>query len=161
LEEVARCWKAGPARRKGELDAQLDNHAFSPSDPITTLLHLASYHHYTGHPDRAYAVLEEARARAGATPEDAEDWLYTVVYYQGLTALRRGETENCVMCRGESSCILPISPAALHTNPGGSRLAVKHFTEYLDQFPDDYQVRWLLNVAHMTLGTWPDGLAPE
>ena len=27
----------------------------------------------------------------------------TVIYYQGVTALRCGETDNCVLCRGESS----------------------------------------------------------
>src|SRR5262249_47606372 len=56
---------------------------------------------------------------------------------------------------GECSCIIPIAPAAVHTNPLGSRLAIKHFTEYLRQFPDDLEVRWLLNVAHMTLGEHP------
>ena len=60
------------------------------------------------------------------------------------------------MCRGESSCILPIAPAAVHTNPTGSRLAIRHFTEYLEQFPDDLEVRWLLNLAHMTLGEYPE-----
>ena len=55
--------------------------------------------------------------------------------------MRRGENENCIMCRGDSSCIIPISPTAVHTNPEGSRLAIKHFTEYLDQFPDDLEVR--------------------
>ena len=64
------------------------------------------------------------------------------------------------MCRGESSCILPISPAAVHTNPTGSRLAIRHFTEYLEQFPDDLEIRWLLNLAHMTLGEYPDEVDP-
>ena len=63
----------------------------------------------------------------------ARGTLYTIIYYQGVLALRRGETENCVLCRGESSCILPIAPAAVHTNPAGSRLAIKHFTEYLER----------------------------
>ena len=80
----------------------------------------------------------------------------TLVYLQGISALRRGETDNCVMCRGESSCILPISPAAVHTDRTGSRLAITHFTEYLEVFPDDRDVRWLLNVAHMTLGEYPE-----
>ncbi len=78
-----------------------------------------------------------------------------------MTALRRGETDNCVMCRGESSCILPIAPAAVHTNPTGSRLAIRHFTEYLEQFPDDLEVRWLLNLAHMTLGEYPAKVDPR
>src|SRR5581483_5662324 len=82
-------------------------------------------------------------------------------YYQGLTALRRGETDNCILCRGESSCILPIVPSAVHTRPAGSRLAIQHFTEYLDRFPDDLEVKWLLNLAHMTLGEHPSAVAPE
>ncbi len=75
--------------------------------------------------------------------------------------MRLGETENCVMCRGESSCIIPIVSAAVHTNPTGSRLAIQHFTDYLNQFPDDLGVRWLLNVAHMTLGEHPDKVDPR
>src|SRR5262249_42690282 len=65
------------------------------------------------------------------------------------------------MCRGESSCIIPISPAAVHQNPEGSRLAIGHFTEYLHEFPDDLEVRWLLNLAHMTLGEHPDKVDPR
>jgi hypothetical protein len=42
----------------------------------------------------------------------------------------------------------------------GSRLAVKHFTEYLRLFPDDLAVRWLLNLAHMTLGEYPSKVDP-
>ena len=57
-------------------------------------------------------------------PGLAREWLFTVLYAQGVVGLRLGEDENCVMCRGESSCILPIAPAAVHTNPEGSRLAV-------------------------------------
>jgi hypothetical protein len=65
------------------------------------------------------------------------------------------------MCRGESSCILPIAPSAIHTNAGGSRLAIQHFTEYLEAFPDDLEVKWLLNVAHMTLGEYPEKVDPR
>ena len=49
----------------------------------------------------------------------------------------------------------------MHTNPAGSRLAIQHFTEYLEQFPDDLEVRWLLNLAHMTLGEHPDKVDPR
>ncbi len=91
----------------------------------------------------------------------AEFGMYTLIYVQGVTALRRGETDNCVMCRGESSCILPIAAAAVHTDQTGSRLAIGHFTEYLERFPDDGDVRWLLNLAHMTLGEYPDKVDPR
>ena len=91
----------------------------------------------------------------------AAQWLYSVIYFQGVTALRRGENDNCIACRGESSCIFPISPAAVHTNPYGSRLAIKHFTEYLSEFSDDLGVRWLLNLAHMTLAEYPEWVDPR
>ena len=86
---------------------------------------------------------------------------HTVIYYKGMTALRTGENDNCVMCRGESACIFPISPTAVHTNPAGSRRAIEHFSEYLRQFPDDLEVKWLLNLAHMTLGEHPAQVDPR
>ena len=83
------------------------------------------------------------------------------MFLEGVSALRRGENENCIACRGESSCIVPITAAAVHANRAGSLLAVKHFLEYLDFFPDDAGIRWLLEVARMTLGEAPDPDDPE
>ena len=72
----------------------------------------------TGNPKRAYEVLAEARSLVETDRALMRDGLYTVIFLQGVTALRRGETDNCVMCRGESSCILPIAPAAhAHDTP--------------------------------------------
>src|SRR5262249_52406486 len=111
---------------------------------------------YEGAPKEAYRCLQDARKLAEASPEVAADILYTLIYLQGVASLRLGEDENCLMCRGEGACVLPIVPSAVHTKPEGSRQAIHHFTEYLEKFPDDYDVRWVLNVAHMTLGEHPD-----
>ncbi len=75
--------------------------------------------------------------------------------------LRRGETENCLDCRGPSSCIFPIAAAAVHQRPSGSRAAIGHFASYLRRRPADLGVRWLLNVAYMTLGEYPEKVPPE
>jgi hypothetical protein len=80
---------------------------------------------------------------------------------QGVAALRRGETDNCIACVGPSSCIFPLVPEARHVRPFGSRDAVAHFTAYLKARPDDMGVRWLLNIAYMTLGEYPDKVPPE
>src|SRR5262249_41481742 len=69
--------------------------------------------------------------------------------------------ENCVECIGPSSCILPLGPEAVHQLPSGSRDAVGYFLEYLRQRPEDHAVRWLLNVASMTLGDYPERVPPE
>ncbi len=79
----------------------------------------------------------------------------------GVIHLRRGETENCLECRGPSSCIFPIAVEAVHQKPSGSRAAIEHFTSYLRKRPDDLGVRWLLNVAYMTLGEYPDSVPSE
>jgi hypothetical protein len=116
---------------------------------------------YEGEAEKAYVVLDAMRRRIERDDEQAREWLHTVIYLEGVVSLRLGENENCIMCRGESSCILPIASAAVHTNPRGSRQAIVHFTEYLAQFPDDLETRWLLNVAHMTLGEYPDLVDPR
>ena len=79
----------------------------------------------------------------------------------GIVALRRGEVENCVACCNEDSCIFPLGDAAVHRNTGGSREAVRRFTAYLEKRPEDLGVRWLLNVAAMTLGEYPDKVPPR
>lgn len=120
------------------------------------LVVMASMFHFDGKTEEAYEALCRARTLVEADPDQARAGLFTIIFYQGVTGLRRGENENCIMCRGESSCIFPISPAAVHINPEGSRIAIEHFTEYLAVFPDDLHAKWLLNLAHMTLGEWPD-----
>ena len=79
----------------------------------------------------------------------------------GIVALRRGELDNCIACLGPSSCILPIAREAVHTRQEGSREAVSQFTEYLAEWPGDLRVRWLLNLAYMTLGEYPAKVPPR
>ncbi|MGH7138661.1 MAG: hypothetical protein ACREHD_23190, partial [Pirellulales bacterium] len=126
-----------------------------------SLLGKAALANYEGEAERAYDILNQVRSEIESDSASSRELLYSVVFFHGVTALRRGENDNCILCRGESSCTLPISPAAVHVNPEGSRLAVKHFTEYLDRFPNDLEVRWLLNLAHMTLGGHPDQVDPR
>ena len=80
---------------------------------------------------------------------------------RGIVALRQGELDNCIACLGASSCIFPILPEATHKNTGGSREAIEHFTAYLDELPGDLRIRWLLNLAYMTLGEYPAKVPPE
>ena len=68
----------------------------------------------------------------------------------GITAMRRGEIENCLECLGPSSCIFPFDRQAVHVEQSGSREAIRHFMAYLEWTPGDLRVRWLLNLAYMT-----------
>ena len=161
LAEVAAEWRNLGVRQAKQLDVTLRAPDLPVDQRITLLVYKSLCQSYEGQPEAAYATLKQARALAEPQREMAVKWLYTLVYLQGVAGIRLGETENCVKCRGTSACIIPFDPAAVHQRPRGSRLAVRHFTEYLQQFPDDLQVRWLLNLAHITLGEYPQKVDPR
>lgn len=158
LAEIARSWEHPGRDVIQDIDQKLASGKLSAENSAYLRMAQASCWIYEGDPKRAFDDLARLRLEMEQDQAVAEKYLYTLIYLQAVTSLRRGETENCVMCRGEGSCILPLSPAARHTNQTGSQSAVKFFTEYLDQFPDDLEVRWLLNIAHMTLGEYPEGV---
>jgi hypothetical protein len=161
LDELRRKWEQPERTLFNYLDRLDHSERLGTSAIVDLRMKRAVGNLYIGQAAKAYDILTEARSIAESDYRASEEWLYTMIFLQGLTSLRRGEDENCVMCRGESSCILPISLAARHTNPKGSQLAIRHFTEYLEQFPDDLSIHWLLNLAHMTLGEYPDGVDPR
>lgn len=78
----------------------------------------------------------------------------------GLAYLRFGETQNCCLRNTPESCILPIRGAGLHTREEGSRNAIRYFSEVLASTPVTSPVgrraMWLLNIAYMTVGGYPD-----
>ncbi len=162
LQEISRHWKGVEDRILQEMDNYRDTHAPSGTELIPFLGSKAEVLMAAGRAVEAYDALREARAIVDASPPDVQaEYLGSLMYFQGVAALRRGEDENCIMCRGESSCIVPIQSAAVHQVPTGSRLAIAHFTEYLQVHPEDLEVRWLLNLAHMTLGEHPHGVDPR
>ena len=80
----------------------------------------------------------------------------------GVSHLRVGETQNCCLRANPESCILPIREGGIHSEPEGSRQAIRYFTQVLERSASDsiayLESRWLLNIAHMTLGTYPEGV---
>jgi hypothetical protein len=161
LQEVSIAWNHPGWRMLLSIDRLLSQPGLSLYDRIEPSLTRAMCLNFEGEAEEAYEALAELRNLLAKDRSSAQRWLYSVIYFQGVTALRRGENDNCILCRGETSCIIPIAPQAVHTNPAGSRLAIGHFTEYLDRFPDDLEVRWLLNLAHMTLDEHPGGVDPR
>ncbi len=74
----------------------------------------------------------------------------------GIIAMRQAQADNDLKNPGPLSGIFPTSPEAVYSDPSGSREAIKRFTAYLEEWPDDLGVRWLLNLAYMTLGEYPE-----
>ena len=79
----------------------------------------------------------------------------------GTAYMRLGEQVNCLEGHTTASCLFPIGPDGVHADQQGSRMALDHFTAVLERNPDDLTARWLLNIAYMTLGEYPDPVPPQ
>ena len=73
----------------------------------------------------------------------------------GIAYMRLGERSNCMLNHTGSSCIFPIKNDGVHKLQTGSRKAIQIYKTILRVHPDDMESRWLLNIAYMTLGEYP------
>ena len=106
-----------PSRAIEDIDRNLRSAGSDDLKRLDLLFGKVSMFNAAGETSRAYELLSQVRSWVEKNDAVAAAGLYTVIFSQGVVAMRRGENDNCVMCRGESSCILPIAPAAVHTNP--------------------------------------------
>jgi hypothetical protein len=108
------------------------------------------------HFEAAVQLLPEA---SGIEPVHADLTRFSL----GLAYLRLGETENCCLRHSAESCIVPIRGGGLHTEREGSSKAIEVFEDLLNRHPDGRiasRTEWLLNIAAMTLGEYPNGVSP-
>jgi hypothetical protein len=82
-------------------------------------------------------------------------------YFLGLAHFRLGEINNCVDHHNERSCVFPIEGHGIHRDKKNSEKAVKIWGEILDKHSDNDRVRWMLNIAYMTLGKYPGGVPKQ
>jgi hypothetical protein len=75
---------------------------------------------------------------------------------QAVAHLRLAEESNCTLHHNARSCLFPIRGSGVHTQPEGSRAAAGILLDVLEHEPGDLSARWLLNVAFMTLGEYPE-----
>ncbi len=128
---------------------------------IYVLFELGRYLSQIGRLEEARQRFDEARALLPGQP-DAQKSRRFIDYYAGVAAMRMGELANCVDRHAEESCIVPIQGAGLHAAPAGSRMAIEAFERVLADpgtgAPLRTTAQWLLNIAYMTLGEYPEGV---
>jgi tetratricopeptide (TPR) repeat protein len=77
----------------------------------------------------------------------------------GASYLHLSEMENGIYRNSRDMDIFPpLHPRASYERKDESKQAIQYFQKYLEQRPDDLEVRWLLNLAYMTLGEYPSGV---
>jgi hypothetical protein len=79
----------------------------------------------------------------------------------GICAMRQGEADNRTDSSGHATDDPPIRRETAWARPGGAQEAILRFSAYLAEWPDDFRVRWLLNLAYMELGAYPDRVPGE
>jgi hypothetical protein len=109
-----------------------------------------------GDSEGAVRELEEVRRRwiraretmPAAGVKELGKWL-------ALSYLRLGEQENCTQMSGKRACLFPLQKSAVHQMPRGAEGAARELTALLTADPTDSQSEWLINVAYMQLGRYP------
>lgn len=93
------------------------------------------------------------------------EWVIRLYFRLGMAYLRYGETQNCAVRHSSESCILPIRGNGIHVNREPSRRAIGFFQEALKLArpgtDPHFSSLWLLNIAYMTVGAYPDEVPPD
>ncbi|MBV9181938.1 MAG: VCBS repeat-containing protein, partial [Acidobacteria bacterium] len=76
----------------------------------------------------------------------------------GTAYLHKSEMENGVYRSPGERCLFPPHKPVVYRNQADSQKAVEYFLQYLAKKPESLEVRWLLNLAYMTLGKYPAGV---
>ena len=165
-----RMYRSDPNFGRDKLDAlRAQLHEVDDGTPTVELLQLyptlGLQELIHGNNQEAVELLEKAHTLALALPEDKRPrGLSHLTYNLAVACMRLGETQNCIARHTSQSCILPIEGSGVHTDGSGSRRAIGYLTEVLTTTEPESDMnlgaRWLLNIAHMTLGEWPGGV-PE
>ncbi|NOT29366.1 MAG: CRTAC1 family protein [Planctomycetes bacterium] len=79
-------------------------------------------------------------------------------FHLALSWLRLGENANCVARHTSESCLVPIGPKGVHLEQQGSSEALRVLLALLAEDPQDLPSRWLLNLAAMTVGEYPQAV---
>lgn len=132
--------------------------AKSPREVLSLKLKYAQALLNSGASEAALHEFEGIERLATASGQPANPELESrMLLMKALCYLRLGEQENCLANHNADSCLIPIRGGGVHQLTRGSEGAVRELTALLDLDPSPH-IAWLLNIAYMTLGKYPDGV---
>ena len=124
----------------------------APSDRAQTYFLDAQLHAFRGEMAPAIEAFEKARQVAAA---EFPSMQWQMEEALGVAYLHKAELDNGVYHEPGQRCLL-LDHVAPFANTTDVVKAIDHFSRYLAEKPDELEVRWLLNLAHMFAGTYPD-----
>jgi tetratricopeptide (TPR) repeat protein len=117
----------------------------------------AQLHAYLGNMDKAIERwLVAQRMAEQNVPAAAAMMLETL----GIAYFHKSGMDNDVFRKPGDFCLFPPRGNVTYRDISGSEQAAQQFLKFLEEKPDDLEVRWMLNLTYMTMGRYPDGV-PE
>jgi tetratricopeptide (TPR) repeat protein len=81
--------------------------------------------------------------------------------FLGTAYYHKSEMENGLFHYPGDRSIFPMPPGTAYAKTADSQKAVQYFLKYLRQRPAELDVKWLLDLAYMTLGEYPNGVPKQ
>ena len=78
-----------------------------------------------------------------------------------IAHMRLAEVENRVPSARAKTCMFPMLGGAQPEQMANWEAAIRHFLKFLEQQPEDLEVRWLLNLVSMALGRYPEAVPKQ
>lgn len=158
LEELREVIEARARVGRAVLAAEIDDVRLEPRTPREEVAYAGNLYHQFGLLslyDGRYAEAASAFAKANAVgrPEDLGVRVRAErLALQGIIGLRSAASAEGILANGAGL------EGARRTE---AQAAVEQLAASLELWPGDLRVRWLLNVAHMALGEYPDHVPRE
>ncbi|HEU4692042.1 MAG TPA: FG-GAP-like repeat-containing protein, partial [Vicinamibacterales bacterium] len=125
---------------------------------VQGLAMLGQFHVYRGEMDEA--IREYQRAYDLAGQHDPKS-LLNLEEVLGIAYLHRAEMANGIYHEPGDRCLLNHDGLPAFAKTMDVQKAIEHFSRYLAERPDELEVRWLLNLAHMATGGYPQKVPRE
>jgi tetratricopeptide (TPR) repeat protein len=129
----------------------------APIDVMGFHFALAQLYAYQGNMDLAIEQYQASYQAALASVPPAIPQMEEAL---GVMYLHKSEMENEVYRAPGKKCLFPMRPEDAFPKTDDSHKAIEYFLKYLEKKPSELEVRWLLNLAYMTIGKYPSGV-PE
>jgi tetratricopeptide (TPR) repeat protein len=129
-----------------------------PLDLVQMHYALANLYAFKGEMEKSIAQWQAAYEIASAQLPAAMPELEEVL---GIAYLHHAEMENDIYRHPGEQCIFPPPANRSFAKRESSEKAVEYLLKYLQRKPDALDIRWVLNLAYMTLGKYPGGVPAQ
>lgn len=139
-------------------DAEQGQSERSPGELLQMRYVLGELEAYLGNMDEMIRRWEKAYR---SIPADHPEAALPLEEALGIAYLHKSEMENGVYDTPGDRCIFPPGQNVAYDTykkTTSSESAIRYFLKYLQKKPDDFEVKWQLNLAYMTLGKYPEGV---